>query len=64
MIDELDKKIIGLVQNDLPLDPSPFALLADKIGITEDQYKKDKIPDEEGNYPPFWRHSAPSGGRV
>ena len=38
MIDELDKKIIGLVQNDLPLDPSPFALLADKIGITEDQF--------------------------
>ncbi|MBW2609847.1 MAG: Lrp/AsnC family transcriptional regulator [Deltaproteobacteria bacterium] len=38
MIDELDKKIIGLIQKDLPLDPRPFALLADKIGITEDQF--------------------------
>ena len=32
--------IIGLVQNDLPLDPSPFALMADKTGITEDQFVK------------------------
>jgi len=38
MVDELDKKIIGLIQKDLPLDPRPFALLADKIGITEDQF--------------------------
>ena len=38
MIDELDKKIIGLLQKDLPLDPRPFKLLAGKIGITEDQF--------------------------
>jgi DNA-binding Lrp family transcriptional regulator len=38
MIDDKDKKIIGLIQGDLPLDPRPFALLADKIGITEDEF--------------------------
>jgi len=37
MIDELDKKIISLIQGDLPLDARPFAVLAEKIGITEDQ---------------------------
>jgi siroheme decarboxylase len=37
MIDELDKKIISLIQGDLPIDPRPFAVLAEKIGITEDQ---------------------------
>ena len=38
MIDELDKKIIALIQGDLPLDPRPFALMADQIGIAEDQF--------------------------
>ena len=38
MIDELDKKIIGLLQKDLPLDPRPFAVMADQIGITEDKF--------------------------
>lgn len=38
MIDELDKKIIGLLQNDLPLEPRPFAIMADQVGITEDQF--------------------------
>jgi siroheme decarboxylase len=38
MIDELDKKIINLIQGDLPLDARPYALLADKIGITEDEF--------------------------
>ena len=38
MTDELDKKIIRLIQGDLPLDPRPFALMADAIGITEGQF--------------------------
>ena len=37
MIDDLDKKIIGFIQGDLPLDLRPFAVMADKIGITEDE---------------------------
>ncbi|MFC1533895.1 siroheme decarboxylase subunit beta [Thermodesulfobacteriota bacterium] len=37
MIDELDKKIISLLQKDLPLDPRPYALMADQIGIHESQ---------------------------
>ncbi len=35
MLDELDKKIIQLIQSDLPLDPRPFAVLAERIGIAE-----------------------------
>lgn len=38
MIDDLDKKIISLLQKDLPLDPRPFATMAHQIGITEDQF--------------------------
>jgi siroheme decarboxylase len=38
MIDELDKKIISLIQGDLPLDPRPYTVLADRIEITEDQF--------------------------
>jgi len=37
MIDDLDKKIIGLIQGDIPVDPRPFAVMAQRIGITEDQ---------------------------
>ena len=36
MIDELDKKIIALIQGDLPLDLTPFASLAEEIGISEE----------------------------
>jgi DNA-binding Lrp family transcriptional regulator len=38
MIDELDKKVISLIQGDLPVDPRPFAMLADQIGLTEAQF--------------------------
>ena len=40
MVDELDKKIIALLQKDLPLDPRPFAVMADQIRITEDLFVK------------------------
>jgi len=35
MVDELEKKIINLIQGDLPVDPKPFALLAERLGISE-----------------------------
>ena len=38
LIDDLDKKIIALIQGDLPLDPRPFAVMADQLGITEDEF--------------------------
>lgn len=38
MIDELDKKVIGLIQGDLPLGPRPFAVMAERIGISEDEF--------------------------
>jgi DNA-binding Lrp family transcriptional regulator len=37
MVDDLDKKVIRLIQGDLPLDLRPFAILAEKIGIPEDR---------------------------
>ena len=37
MIDEIDKKIIRLIQGDIPLVPRPFAVMSDKIGISEDR---------------------------
>jgi len=37
MINELDKKIIHYLQGDLPLGLRPFAALAEKIGITEEE---------------------------
>jgi len=38
MIDELDKKIISLIQGDLPLNPRPFGVLAESIGISEGEF--------------------------
>jgi siroheme decarboxylase len=35
MINELEKKIINLIQGDLPLAPRPFAVLAERLGISE-----------------------------
>ena len=38
MIDDVDKKVIQLIQGDLPLDLRPFAVLAVKAGISEDEF--------------------------
>ncbi|MCJ7593689.1 MAG: Lrp/AsnC family transcriptional regulator [Desulfobacterales bacterium] len=38
MIDELSKRVIHLIQGDLPLDPRPFAILAKRLGITEEAF--------------------------
>lgn len=38
MIDELEKRIIALIQGDLPLDPRPFAMMAKSLGVTEDEF--------------------------
>ncbi len=38
MIDDLDKKVISLIQGDLPVEPRPFAGLAEKIGIPEEEF--------------------------
>jgi DNA-binding Lrp family transcriptional regulator len=36
MIDEVERKIIHYLQEDLPVTRSPFGVLADKIGIREE----------------------------
>jgi DNA-binding Lrp family transcriptional regulator len=38
MIDDIDKKVIRLIQGDLPLDSRPFAVLAEKAGIPEEDF--------------------------
>ncbi len=38
MIEETDKKVISLIQKDLPVHPKPFALMAEKIGISEEEF--------------------------
>ena len=40
MLDDLDKKIIHHLQGDIPLARDPFAVLAKKIGITEERLIK------------------------
>jgi siroheme decarboxylase len=38
MLSDLEKKIIALLQTDIPVTKRPFKVLAEKIGITEDQF--------------------------
>jgi DNA-binding Lrp family transcriptional regulator len=38
VLTEVEKKVIGLLQGDIPLDSRPFSVMAGKIGITEDQF--------------------------
>lgn len=38
MIDEADKKVIALIQGDLPLDHRPFARAAEMAGISEEEF--------------------------
>lgn len=37
MPDELDKKIIGFLQKDIPLEPMPYKIVADQLGVSEDE---------------------------
>jgi siroheme decarboxylase len=36
-LDEIDKNLLNTIQLDFPLDINPFKILADKIGITEQE---------------------------
>ncbi len=40
MLDALDKRIVSLLQEDLPLTPSPFDTLARALGISEETLLK------------------------
>ncbi len=37
-MDERDKRVVALVQGDLPLDTRPFRILAEKAGLTEEDF--------------------------
>ena len=38
MIEDIDKKIIGQIQGDIPLEPRPFAAMAEEIGLSEAEF--------------------------
>ncbi|RJR52102.1 MAG: Lrp/AsnC family transcriptional regulator [Desulfobacteraceae bacterium] len=38
MIDDSEKKVIAMVQGDLPLDPQPFAMAAELAGMSEQEF--------------------------
>lgn len=40
MVDELDKKIINILQKDIPVVPRPYKIIADQLGIKEDDILK------------------------
>lgn len=40
MLDELDKKIIAMMQEEFPLVPEPYREIADHLGISEDELLK------------------------
>lgn len=40
MLTDLEKKIIALLQTDIPVVKQPFKVMAEKIGITEDEFLK------------------------
>jgi DNA-binding Lrp family transcriptional regulator len=49
MLDDLEKKIIHYLQGDLPLTTRPFAVLAEKIGIHEEELlDRIKLLKEQG----------------
>jgi DNA-binding Lrp family transcriptional regulator len=38
LINQLEKKIISLIQGDIPLVERPFAVMAEKIGLSEEEF--------------------------
>ena len=36
-MNELDKQLLNEFQHDFPLSPTPYAVIAEKLGVTEDQ---------------------------
>jgi len=48
-VDELDRKLIIAMQEELPLVPEPYAEIAQKLGITEDKmFERLKVLTTEG----------------
>jgi len=39
-MDEIDKKILNIIQTDFPVEAEPFEVLGEKIGISEDEALK------------------------
>ena len=38
MLTDIEKKILALLQTDIPVEPHPYATLANQIGISEDDF--------------------------
>ena len=41
MLTELQKKVIRVLQKEIPLTPCPFAVMASSVGITEEEFIKE-----------------------
>lgn len=49
MIEDIDKRIIGQIQGDIPLEIRPFAVMAEEIGISETEFiKRIRVMQEKG----------------
>jgi DNA-binding Lrp family transcriptional regulator len=48
-MDDIDHKILNTIQDDFPLDPEPFKVLAAQVGITEEEaFRRVQRLREEG----------------
>ena len=63
--DQIDRDLVNLLQDDLPLEHRPFKPLADKLGLTEDELlKRVKALREDGvltRFGPFFDAAAMGG---
>ena len=65
MIEDTDKKVISQIQKDLSVHPEPFAVMAEKIGISEGEFiKRVKRLKETGIIRRFGATTASPGSRV
>lgn len=37
LVDNIDRSILNIIQGDFPLDPRPYAVLGERLGITESE---------------------------
>lgn len=48
-LDQLDKSLLDIIQTDFPLEPHPYAVLGDRLGITEEEaFQRIKALRENG----------------
>ena len=65
LLDQIDRDLVNLLQDDLPLEHRPFGPLADKLGLTEGELlERIKVLRESGvltRFGPFFDAAAMGG---